>query len=302
MSTITTFGTVVDFDAAGYSIHDSDGTQQVVLASPMPADSFGRMTSRIWRREHYSTPEQNYDSGTWVYDSGWGDSASLVSTNYIWVRRIGELNSSEVFDSYNFADSNTVMVHVCKLEDASTETGIANLWKPVSFNLFMFQKGLGDDALAVDSNLRGKFLEWINSADSDGLTSDDEEEAVTYVATGFGSPAFTGPALRDAIDSALNSGLWNDASDSDWHENLLLNKLGGTFDTLRNANFVANLRAFSQMNIDSYPFDEYNFDHNLDSSLRRTHMGPTLRFTDPQFYLRLEDSTFDPTDIETYTY
>ena len=300
MSKILTFGTVTDFNGAGYTLHDSDGSQQVVLSTPMPADSFGMMSSRVWRREHWSIPEQVYDSGTWAYDSGWGDSATLEHTNYFWVRRLGEqLSGSESFDSYNFTDSHSVMIQVCRLDDASIETGISNMWKPVSMNVFMFQKDPSDDDADVDSNLRSKFLSWANSSDSDGVASDDEDEAITSVATAFGSGAFTGPALRDAIDSAISAGLWNDSFIDG-----TLNKLGGAFDTLRNVNLLANIRGLGGFTLDSYRFDEYVFDHFKDSSLWRSKYGPdsydSLGETDITFYLRLEDSTFDPTDIETY--
>lgn len=284
---------------AGYLIHDSDSTQQVVLASPMPADSNGFMKSRIWRRDVWERPHQTYVDGSWVIDSNMGDSNAIISSKYFWVNRINNSNPSIAYDSYNQVDDDTVTVFVCRLDSASTETGIADMWKPSSFNLFMFQHNSADSAFKIDSDIKNAITDWANrdsefqgplSADSDLL------DAVKTVASAFNSGAFVSSKMLRDIDSSVSNGLWTDSAFFDGG----VNKLGDSYDTVRNANLIANRVELGGWNIDSYPFTEYAFDFNEDSSLQHWSKGPRQRGGEPSFFLRLKDSTFDPTDIETY--
>lgn len=283
---------------AGYLIHDSDSAQQVVLASPMPADSNGLMESRIWKRDVWERPHQSYVDGSWVIDSNLGDSNVITSSRYFWVSRIPEFRNNFVYDSYNFVDSTTSAFFVCRLDSASAETGISNMWKPSTFNFFMIRRP-GDTTFEVDSDVRVAFSDWANldSQLEEPLSIDSAlRDGIKTVAGTFSSRAFVNDSLQSAIDSAVAAGSWNDSE----IQEMSLNRLGGDYDTLFNVNLAANLRRSGGFTIDSYPFTQYTFDHDKDSSEQFWAKGPTSLGGIPDFYIRLEDSIFDPTDIETY--
>ena len=286
---------------AGYLIHDSDSTQQVVLASPMPADSNGFMESRIWKRDVWERPHQTYVDGAWDIDSAFGDSNVIISPRYFWLSRVPILNpaTSDAYDSYNQVDDDTVMFFVCRLDSASDETGIADMWRPSTFNLFMFQHNSADSQFEVNSDVKNAIADWANrdSQFAEPLSIDSALfDAVKNVAGTFGSGAFMSSKMLRDIDSAVSNDLWNDSNFYDGG----INRLGDSYDTIRNANLIANQIEFGGWNVDSYPFTEYTFDFDKDSSLQHWAKGPTTRRGEPSFYLRIEDSTFDPTDIETY--
>jgi len=288
-----TFGTPETKVVSGYVLHDSLGSQQIKLKPMLNANDAGLFYSLVWKRELWGIPE--YGDSAYGGDSGDSGGASVLDTNYYWIRELLSISAPEgTYDSYNYFDSYTSMLQIAKIENALDSTGRSDLWSITDTRFLIYQRDALDSYLESKSELDSDIDAWANSSDSDGATSDDLVEATVMLASDLGTSAFTGTTLTALIDSAVAAGTWD--SDADF------NQLGGAYDTVRNLNLLATFnrnKGFNFAEYDIADFEVNTAEYNMDSSYEYPH--PTAPDSDGfKYYLRLADSDFTATDIETY--
>ena len=293
-----TFGTPEAKVVSGYRLHDSDGSTQIKLRPMLNANDDGLFYSLVWKRELWGIPE--YGDSAYGGDSGDSGGASVIDTNYYWIRElIGFSAPAGAYDSYNYFDSSTSLIQLAHIVNGLDSTGRSDLWSIKESRFLIYQRNSLDSYLEQKRDLDSDINAWANSSDSDGATSDDLAEATVMLASDLGTTAFTGTTLTDLIDSAVAAGTWD--LDADF------NKLGGAYDTVRNLNLLATLNRNVQLNSEEYDIDtfevntaHYNQDSSYDfpqDSLADSNPISTAVF---KYYLRIADSDFTATDIETY--
>ena len=287
-----TFGTPEEKVVSGYQVHDSLGTQQIKLRPMMNANDDGLFYSLVWKRELWGIPE--YGDSAYGGDSGDSGGSSVLDTNYYWIRQLHQFSAPVgAYDSYNYFDSDTSLLQVSHIENGYDSTGRSDLWSIKESRFMIYQRNALDSYLEQKRDLDSDINAWANSSDSDGATSDDLAEATVMLASDLGTTAFTGPTLTALIDSAVAAGTWD--LDSDF------NKLGGVYDTIRNFNLLATLNRNFRFNSEEYDINEFEVntaDYNFDSAYEYLTGDPDS--SEVKYYLRIADSEFTATDIETY--
>jgi len=293
-----TFGTPEAKVVSGYRVHDSDGSTQIKLRPMMNANDDGLFYSLVWKRELWGIPE--YGDSAYGGDSGDSGGSSVLDTNYYWIRQLHQFSAPEgAYDSYNYFDSDTSLVQLAHIVNGFDSTGRSDLWSIKESRFMFYQRNALDSYLEQKRDLDSDINAWANSSDSDGATSDDLAEATVMLASDLGTTAFTGPTLTTLIDSAVAAGTWD--LDSDF------NKLGGVYDTIRNFNLLATLNRNSQLNSEEYDIDQfendissYEQDSDYDPNKDSTNNAVPVTTAVFKYFLRIADSDFTATDIETY--